>query len=106
MCSSSAEQEGITTRSLSTGRHFLRGQLVTNPKSDLCTVLTRWNTTENNINSHAQHTNVFQSLYFKWNKNRLLFINTLRFDRCQGHNCPPGSTNVVPHMTDSESKRK
>jgi len=26
----------------STGRHFLCGQLMTNPKSDLCTFLTRW----------------------------------------------------------------
>lgn len=82
---------------------------MTNPKSNLCTVLTRWNTTENNIiNWHTQHTNALRSVYFKWNKNRLLFINTLRFDHCQGHNCLPESTTVVEevtHKTDFEIRR-
>ena len=52
--------------SLSTGRHLLDVGFITILKSNLYTVQTTVNTTEN-IYSHAQETTQFNPAYFNWN---------------------------------------
>jgi hypothetical protein len=62
-------------------------------KSNLCAALSSWNTTENSsINSHAQDTNFSQSI-LSGTKNKLLFTNTLRSNRC-----PPEATAVLEEV--------
>jgi len=66
----------FTVDGFSTGCHLLDGQCIPSFKSNLCTTLTRYNTTENNsINSYAQDKIALQANIVLTGIHWLLVIN-------------------------------